>query len=40
MAVTADRAPAPVWRPRKRLWGLFAAFVAGSVVLGAMSEWR
>ncbi|KKI19730.1 MULTISPECIES: S26 family signal peptidase [Sphingomonas] len=40
MAATANRAPATVWRPRKRLWGLFAAFVAGSVVLGAISDWR
>ena len=40
MAATANSAPAPAWRPRKRLWGLLGAFVVGSVILGAISDWR
>lgn len=40
MAVAVSNATAAPWRPRKRLWGLCGGLVAGSVVLGAISDWR
>ncbi len=40
MAVPVSNATAAPWRPRKRLWGLYGGLVAGSVVLGAISDWR
>ncbi|WP_210359041.1 S26 family signal peptidase [Sphingomonas beigongshangi] len=38
-AAVSDTAVAG-WRPRKRLWALFGGLVVGSVVLGAISDWR
>lgn len=40
MAEAVSNATAAPWRPRKRLWGLCGGLVAGSVVLGAISDWR
>lgn len=40
MAEAVSNATAGPWRPRKRLWGLYGGLVAGSVVLGAISDWR
>ena len=40
MAVAVSNVTAARWRPRKRLWGLYGGLVAGSVVLGAISDWR
>ena len=40
MAEAVSNATAAPWRPRKRLWGLYGGLVAGSVVLGAISDWR
>ncbi|MAM37026.1 MAG: type VI secretion protein [Erythrobacter sp.] len=33
------RAPGS-WRPRKRLWAAFGLFVAGSLMLTAIADWR
>ncbi|NNG56902.1 S26 family signal peptidase [Sphingomonas paucimobilis] len=40
MAEAVSNATVAPWRPRKRLWGLCGGLVAGSVVLGAISDWR
>ena len=40
MAVAVSNVTVALWRPRKRLWGLYGGLVAGSVVLGAISDWR
>jgi conjugal transfer pilin signal peptidase TrbI len=40
MAAAVNEVPARRWRPKRRLWILFGSFVAGSVVLGAISDWR
>jgi len=40
MAMAVGEAPAMRWRPRKRLWGLLGAFIAGSVALGGVASWR
>ena len=40
MAEAVSNATVALWRPRKRLWGLYGGLVAGSVVLGAISDWR
>jgi conjugal transfer pilin signal peptidase TrbI len=40
MAVAVSNVTAARWQPRKRLWGLYGGLVAGSVVLGAISDWR
>ena len=40
MAVAVSNGTAARWRPRKRLWGPYGGLVAGSVVLGAISDWR
>ncbi|MCQ4005310.1 type VI secretion protein, partial [Klebsiella pneumoniae] len=39
MASAASEAR-PSWRPRTRLWLLFGLFIAGSVLLSAISAWR
>lgn len=40
MATAVSDAPAPPWRLRKRLWGTLGAFLVGSIVLTAISDWR
>ena len=40
MAEAVSNATVAPWRPRTRLWGLYGGLVAGSVVLGAISDWR
>lgn len=40
MATAVSDAPAPSWRPRKRLWGMLGALLVGSIVLTAVSDWR
>ena len=40
MVAAANDMPACRWRPNPRLWFLFGTFVAGSVSLGAISDWR
>lgn len=40
MAAVVNDAPARGWRPNRRLWILFGSFVAGSVTLGAIDDWR
>lgn len=40
MAAAVNDVPARRWRPNPRLWLLFGTFVAGSVALGAISDWR
>ncbi len=40
-AAIAERAVPPRgWRPRPRLWAAFGLFVAGSIALTALSDWR
>jgi conjugal transfer pilin signal peptidase TrbI len=40
MTTVVNNAPARRWRPNPRLWLLFGTFVAGSVTLGAIGDWR
>ena len=40
MAAAVSDAAVAGWRPRKRLWALFGGLVVGSVVLGAIGDWR
>lgn len=40
MATAVSDAPAPSWRPRKRLWGMLGVLLVGSIVLTAVSDWR
>jgi conjugal transfer pilin signal peptidase TrbI len=40
MASAASEAAPVRWRPRKRLWAGLALFVAGSVALGAIQQWK
>lgn len=39
MATVSDIAPER-WRPRSRLWLLLGVFIAGTIVLSALGEWR
>jgi conjugal transfer pilin signal peptidase TrbI len=40
MAALVSEPAGPGTRPRRRLWLAFGGFVAGSLVLGAISDWR
>lgn len=40
MTTAAGNAPAPRWRPRRRLWALLTWLTGASIALSAIAQWR